>query len=244
MKKVLVSLALFALLLTACSGSAGEVVVVTTMSESVTPASEPTAIPPTAIPAATPTETPDLRVIDASPRSVILTRQELPPEGRFYLIDESPTRNSEMISGWGTNEGALYLDQSGRVDGWEVTYARGTATTRVPEFLWFNAVVYKTTDGPIVTERVLGRCSEDWIELESPSLDETTTVLCVWREMQPNGKNLVSYMLDLSHRNFKIQMWVRGYEDSFDLEWLLTVAQIQLDKLFLLPLTDGVTYTP
>jgi len=211
-----------------------------TASPTVQPTEEPIATP---TPAPSPTATPDIRVINSAPRAVILTKQELPPEGKFYLYDETPHRNSEIIAGWGADQGARYLDESGRVDGWTIGYARGTTTTRVPETLEINAIVYKSVDGPRITEDVLGRCSEDWTPLEDPKIGDDSD-LCIWREMQPSGKNFIGYELNVSIHNIRVQLWAFGFEDSFDLEWLLLVAQLQADKIRALPLSDSVTYAP
>lgn len=215
-----------------------------------TPSAVPTATEtptpvPTSTPSGTPTPTPDVRVFDAAPRSVILTRDELPPEGRFYLYDESPHRNSEIISGWGAERGAEYLDKTGRIDSWMIDYERGTTTTRVPEFLTINTVIYRDATGRVATEEILGRCdaNQGFNEIEDPKIGDAS-FLCLQRETQPNGKDYLIYYLNVGFRNFGFQFQAFGYEDSFDLSWLLNVAELQIAKLGALPLTELVTYSP
>ena len=178
-----------------------------------------------------------------APRDIVLGKDELPQEGRFYLYYETPHRNSEVVSGWGAEEGARYLDASGRVDGWIKGYARGTTTTRVPEYLEINAVLYKAAGGGAHGDSVLGVCAEDYTLVDEPSLGDHASV-CLWKEMQPSGKNYLTYELTTDYRNVRAQIWATGFEGSFDLEWLLGIGDLQIEKLSGFPLAEAVTYTP
>jgi hypothetical protein len=240
-----------ALLVAGCATQApAEVLVVTATPEPATAApqatstAEATATPePTSTPTLEPTPTPDVRVIDMAPRAIVLTKDELPQEGKFYLYDETPHRNSEVVSGWGVEEGARYLDESGRIDGWTKGYARGTTTTRVPEQLDINVILYKAAGGGAYADSVLGVCAEDWTLIDEPEIGDHAS-LCLWKEMQPRGKNYLIYELNLDLRNVRVQLWAYGFEDSFDLEWLLGVADLQIEKLSGLPVSESVTYAP
>ncbi|MHA1280775.1 MAG: hypothetical protein ACTSQ8_26810 [Candidatus Helarchaeota archaeon] len=57
------------------------------------------------------TSTPDTRVITIDSKELMLTKEDLPPEAKYYLPNSgwiSPHHNSEIISGWGVEEGAKY----------------------------------------------------------------------------------------------------------------------------------------
>ena len=245
------SLVLAALLLAGCAAQApAEVLIVTATLEPATAAPQPRSTPeatatpePTSMPTLEPTPTPDVRVIDVTPRDIVLAKDELPPEGRFFLYDETPHRNSEVISGWGAEEGARYLDESSRVDGWTKGYARGTTTTRVPEYLDINAILYKAAGGGAYADSVLGVCNEDWTLIDEPEIGDHAS-LCLWKEMQPSGKNYLIHNLNIDYRNVRVQLWAYGLEGTFDLEWLLSVAHMQMEKLSGLPLSESVTYAP
>jgi hypothetical protein len=173
----------------------------------------------------------------------VLTKKEIPQEGRFYLYYETPHRNSEIISGWGADDGARYLDESGRVDGWIKGYARGTTTTRVPEYLEIAAILYKSASGGSYADSVLGVCPEDWMLVDEPDIGDHSS-LCLRKEMQPSGKSYITYELNIDYRNVRAQFWATGFEASFDLEWLFAVANLQIEKLSGFPLAESVTYTP
>lgn len=245
MNRVLLTV-LTAAVLSACAQSAPEIVVVTATPAPITATPKPTTTPtatPTFTPTLVPTATPDVRVINTSPRDIVLKQDELPQEGRFFLYDETPHRNSEIISAFGAEEGARYLDGSGRIDGWIKGYARGTTTTRVPEYLEINAILYKTADGPSYADTVLGVCDEDNPLVDEPEIGDHAS-LCLGREMQPSGKNYLIYTLNIDYRNVRMQFWAYGFEGSFDLEWLFGVAEKQIEKLSGLPLSEIVTYVP
>lgn len=239
-------------ILLACATEPVEVVVVVTATPDPITA---TPIPATAtpIPSATPeptvtntpepTPTPDIRVINASPRSMLTKRTDLPADGKFYLYDESPHRNSEILSGWGVERGRNYLAASGRVDGWGITYVRGTRTAKAPEWVKYNVILYLTASGHAAGKQELGQCNGEngWNEIPAP---EGIIYLCEWRKTQSNGKDYLKYEAKVEYRNVGVQIWVGGYEDEFDVEWLFDRVIFQLELLKSTPLSETVTYAP
>jgi len=249
---------MFSLLLAACGASpTPQVIVVTATPNPATSTPMATATPtevPTLTPTATftPEPTPDMRVVDKNPHDLILSTDELPPDGRFYLVSESPGRNSEMISGWGADEGARYLEESGRIDGWSKDYLRGTRTVRVPDYLGLNVVIYSK---PALgwwdaVSNELGDCSTfkrytGKTATRLPDLDlKERSVMCVTPVMQSSGKNMLYYEIWAGYRNVDIQVWGYGIEGSFDADWLVNIARIQLQKIEGYPLSETVTYSP
>ena len=255
MKKWIVILSL---LLSACgSAPTPQVIVVTATPEPATstpvatstPTAEPSSTPTATV---TPEPTPDLRVVDADPRELILKADELPPEGRMYMDWESPGRNSEMISNWGADEGARYLEETGRIDGWASEFARGTRTARVPEYLNLNVIIYSKENLGWwdATAKALGTCTsyermlgKKGTVLPDPDLGDKS-VLCLTKVMQSSGKNMVYYEIWIGYRNIGIQVWGQGLEGSFDQDWLTNVASIQVDKIEGYPLSNSVSYQP
>jgi len=111
------------------------------------PTSTETLIPTSTV---TITPTPDKRIIEIGPEEFLLEKEDLPSEAKYYLPNFtwiSPHRNSEVISGWGKEEGQKYLEETGRIDGWGVYYARGTSIVRAPEEIFHNIIQYRTAEG-------------------------------------------------------------------------------------------------
>jgi len=233
------------LLLAGCSS---QVVVVTATPEPATVA------PPTSTPQPTETltpvpPTPDLRVIDLDPRRMVMPKHLLPAEGKFFLADETPNRNSEIISARGADEGARYLEETGRVDGWIVLYSRGTRTARVPEYVQAIAVLFETSDGPdfLFEEGDSAPCgdsSEGYSLVRDDLALGDRSALCVWKEMQPSGRNFVILRAQLAYRNVYVGIYAGGLEDTFDEDWVVALAEGQLEFLQTLELAEAVTYRP
>ena len=89
----------------------------TTETPTLTPTNTPTQTStstetPTQTNTITPSLTPDLRVIELEPVYMQLQRDDLPKDGKYYLPNStwtSPHLNSEVVSGWGVEEGKDYL---------------------------------------------------------------------------------------------------------------------------------------
>jgi hypothetical protein len=79
--------------------------------------------------------------------------------------------------------------------------------------------------------------------IDEPEIGDHAS-LCLWKEMQPSGKNYLIHNLNIDYRNVRVQLWAYGLEDTFDLEWLFGVADLQIEKLNGLPLTEVVSYMP
>ncbi len=223
------------------------------------PTATPTETPPptaTATSTPTPEPTPDTRVIDVNPRKLSTIDGVLPEDGSFYLTDETPHRNSEILSSWGVEEGRQYLEESGRVDGWTTRYTRGTRTVFAPEFVQANAVIYESLDGP--------RASASLRENDEPCTDQeaalqgwgltvleegfvggtSSSYLCLFRQMQSSGKNYHVFYADIDIRNVGLQVWAGGLEDEFSQAWVMSFLEAYVDYVRSFPLSGEVTWSP
>jgi hypothetical protein len=226
-------------------------------SPSQTPTQEntPSPIPTeTALPTITATQTstpaPDLRVIDYDPYRYLLVKDDLPKDARYYLPGPgwiSPHRNSEVVAGWGVNEGREYLEKTGRVDGWWVWYNRGTQTVIAPEEIYDNVVIYKSIEGAAMVIDQYGNCANpkaDYVEIDTDLQIGDHSRACIYREMQSNGDNRVWYNLEFTYRNFYHELVGWGWEKDINPEYIWDVAKTLLAKLEAAPLSDTVTFKP
>jgi len=206
---------------------------------------------PTSTPSATPT--PDVRVVDVDPRDMLLSRVELPPEGKWYLIELTPHHNSEVISVRGLDEGNKYVRLSGRVDSWYSYYEKGTNHASVPDNIQIQVTLFRDANGPIyIMDEGRGPCKAQpaytslWPDMDVVSADigfGDASQVCITKEMQPDGY-YVEYKVNVAHRNVAVTIYARGPEDRFTLDWLSELARLQYAKVAEQPLTDSVTFSP
>lgn len=197
---------------------------------------EPTRTP---TPEPSPTPTPDLRIIRVDPKEFLLTKDDLPKESRFYLPNAgwiSPHRNSELISQMGIEEGQRYLEETGRVDGWWGYLKRGSVIIRAPDQVFSNPVMYETAAGATQAKTGDYGLREEMEPVDVDFQIGDFTQAWVSREMQPSGKNWVTYLIDFTYRNYGIAVGGMGFEDEFDLLFVRDAALSILAKLEAAPL--------
>jgi len=205
---------------------------------------------PTSTPTETPSPTPDLRVIDADPYTFLLKAEDLPKDAYYYLPNSewiSPHRNSEVVGGWGVDEGRAYLAATGRIDGWWVSYERGTRTVIAPEEVYDNPVLFRTTAGAKLVLTQYSTCSDPdtkYIPVQTDLKIGDMTNVCMYREMQSSGENRVDLLIEFSYRNVYHTVSGWGWEDEVQLDYVAAVARTLLAKLEVMPLSDSVTFEP
>ena len=252
------------LVMASCSPSESSVATAIALTEVASPSDTPTAIPsptstplpsPTYTPVPSPTPTPDTRVYDVDPRRILLERLDLPSEAGYYLPHSSwisPHRNSEIQIGFGGGSDSVtsaeavkeYLAETGRVDGWWVSFKRGSRTVIAPEEIFNNPVLYKTQEGAmLMLTKYHGSCDEDETPLEIQTIGDAS-MACMWKKMQNNGKNRVSINIRFIDRNVYHNLSGWGWESEVTLEYVEQVAMTLLDKLQQFPLSNEVTFQP
>jgi hypothetical protein len=198
---------------------------------------------PTLTPTFTPTvsPTPDTRVITVDSKELMLEKDDLPSEAKYYLPNYtwiSPHHNSEIVSAWGVEEGTIYLQETGRIDGWWVDYLRGTNTVRAPEEIYQNIIQYESAEGAYLTLTEYNTRGDDpdysLMDLNL-SIGDVTFVY-YWKEMQSSGEYRVKYAIESQYRNYVSIIVGWGWEKEFDLDYVIQIAEIAMDKIKAAPL--------
>jgi hypothetical protein len=177
-------------------------------------------------------------------------REDLPPEAKYFLPNSdwiSPHRNSEVVSGWGVEEGRRYLEQTGRIDGWWVSFVRGTSTVNAPEEIYNNVVLYKTADGAKLVLEEFSSCEDpdnEYTLVDPAPLIGDATKACIHKEMQSSGENRVTYRIEFLTRNVFHAVVGWGWEREVDGDYVADVARVLLAKAEQAPLATEVTFTP
>lgn len=199
----------------------------------------------TSIPTETPTltPTPDLRVIKIESKEFLLTKDDLPTEAKYYIPNSgwmSPHHNDEIIQGWGKEKGLEYLDKTGRIDGWWVYFDRGVNTVRAPEEIFHNIIQYKTSEGAYLSLTKYGTRIDDpdYDVINVEVLIGDGTIGYIRKTMQSSGEYRTSYIIETSYLNYISVVGGWGWDKDFDLEYVITVAEIAMEKLKAAPLEN------
>jgi len=192
----------------------------------------------------TPKGGPDLQVVDADPRRLVLGKRDLPTGAGYYLPAGSangPVTNAEVVAARTVEEGQDYIERSRRIYGWEVELGRGASAFDTPDGLRNEVVLFQTAEG--------ARSALDEEVDCAPLVDVTTgkpgvslgdaAAVCT---LEQNGQT--TYALVFSYRNLLsvIEGWGSGKE--IDPAFFEALAQKQLEIFQEQPLADTVTFTP
>jgi len=214
-------------------------------SNTPSPTDTPVPTPPNTV---TPHPTPDERVIDADPGSMLLALDDLPEDGQFYIFDMINYRNINLIKARDGDEWKKHIERTGRIDGWIVVFDRGTRDARVPITLSIRVVLYKTNLGPryFLDERG-GPCNHSYYEYTL--IDDELGIgdrsfLCLLKAEHPSGEYYIDYWIPIQYKNVNVELHAGGFEDTFDADWLIDIASLQIEKISSLPLSEVVTFQP
>lgn len=227
---------------TAMPMNTGEPELTSTSTLIPTPTSTQTiTLTPTSTQTLTPTQ--DSRVITIDSKELMLAKEDLPPEAKYYLPNYtwiSPHHNSEIISGWGVEEGAKYLEETGRIDGWWVYYLRGTSTVRAPKQVYQNIIQYKTSEGAKLTFTKYGfiTINPEYEKFDSNILIGDATNVYVRKEMESSGEYYIFYIVESLYKNYVSTVGGMGYEKQFDLDYVIRIAEIAMEKIKAAPLSE------
>jgi len=199
---------------------------------------------PTETPTATHTATPDTRVITMDSRDFLMTKDDIPPEGKYILPNSgwiTVMSNDDIIREWGREEGLEYLDKTGRIYGWAVYYNRTSKTVKAPEQVFHNIIQYKTAEGALLT--TVGEFNTSKKDPEYKIVDENYPlgdVSIIWqkKELQNNGEYRNMYLIETAYKNYKSRVGSWGWEKEYDLDFVIGLAETMLAKLQSAPLGE------
>jgi hypothetical protein len=238
--------------LSACTPSDSQIAEAIAKTEQASPSdTSDTSDTSVASPSSTITPMPDTSVINENPRHLILEDDEMPSDGDFYLAYENPDRNWEIIDSRGSEDGTLFIEEAGRVDGWTMKYEGGIKSsrnpTRYPDYVNFYSVLNKSSYGSEYEMHENGDPCDDedgkMSTVEQLDLGDES-YLCLWKEMTSSGQYQYEYVVFLRYRNIFMSVTGGGFEGTFDKEKVIEIAELQMEKLSSFPLQSEVTFYP
>lgn len=249
MRGVLISVIAASIIVSAC-GQADELAIQTRVAQTLEVRASDPEQPSIAPPTTEPSPTPDARVINVDPETLLLAKSDLPQDARYYIPYpewRSPHRNKEVLSGFGVEEGREYLARTGRVDGWFIQLQRGTSTVLAPEYVYDNVVLYSTAEGAVYVMTEFGGCSDPENDYQLVATEfqlGDLTNSCEWHEMQSGGENYVHYRIEFLYKNVYHAIEIMGWEYEIDPKYAEAIATTLYEKLLEAPLSSEVTYSP
>ncbi len=205
------------------------------------PAPSPTPIPPTPTPLPSPTATPDQRVILSDPQGFLCRESDLPAQGAYYLEGSSamtPVRNKEVLQQWGADWGQRYLDETQRLDGWQVTYTLGREGLLLPREIRCRVDQYQTVSGAqtaFVKYNPAAFMPSDalvpFLRLVTPCDLGDACAYYRGLDLEADGAAYPLFVLEVQYRNVVFRVEGLGREEEVDLQVLRTVATNVLTRL-------------
>ncbi len=234
MKKWVAIFVLVIIFISACAPSQDAVQTAIAQTQIAMPTStatfSPTSTPtPTITPS--PSPTPDLRVITTDPKEFLMSTTDLPSEAKYYLPNSnwiSPHRNNEIIQAMGAEAGEKYINETGRVDGWFVSYRRGSGKGLYPEEVYDNVIMYQSAEGAqlFVTKYTDSLKDPGYEKAQDAPLVGDVTRVYVRKE----GER-VWYLLVFSYRNYVHRIIGYGLESEVKPEFIESIARKLLANL-------------
>jgi len=196
-----------------------------TLVPALTPSITPT---PTLMKAGSPI--PDIKLILTDPLDLLLEINDLPLAGNYYLPNAglSPLRNSEILQNLGAEKGEEYINETGRVDGWIVSFQRGSNTASLPEEVKDSVVFYESVEGAQLS------IEKYWNLNRSPDIRQILgppTVGDLSLAFSLTKGNRVEYVYYFSYRNYVHTLELKGIESGVTLDLVEQLAGKLFAKL-------------
>jgi hypothetical protein len=208
---------------------------------SCTPSSEAiqTAIALTQGPKVTVAPTDDIRVIKSRPKDLILSRFDLPLNDQYYPRDSYRIANSDIISDWGEEKANEFIEKTGRIDGWFISFYPDNPRKLLSPLIFQKLVQYETTEGANLALMIhhSNENSELTVLEESYDLGDSTIIYRL-RRLSDSSEYLVTYRVETAYQNYTSIIDCFGRDDKLNVEIAINFAEIALSKLEEAPLVN------
>jgi hypothetical protein len=185
----------------------------------------------------TPTVSPKLLALKQHLSSFLILNSDLPSNGQYHLFRYNP------FSIPNKNVSSAYVEETGRVDGWEIYYTKISGDASAPQEIRGKVVLYQTDRG---AQTSMNKYSDalvtDFVYLEeiqsSEIGDETRAFRLQYQYGTKGGSDQVSYWIEFSYRNIVEVIQIDGAENEDQLELASSIARLVLARLQASPLLN------
>jgi hypothetical protein len=155
---------------------------------------------------------------------------DLPINGQYRRFVYSP------ISLPNKDFSGAYVEETGRVDGWEVYYIKSAEAASAPQEIHGKVVLYKTNAGARLS---ITKYSDDLVsdfayleEIQPPAIgDETRAFLLQYQKKPIGSASQISYWIEFSYRNIVEVIRADGAENEVLPELVTKLARLVLARL-------------
>lgn len=196
---------------------------------------------PTSTTAPPPTSTPDLRVIDAHPESIIATLEDLALNASYskdYWVEISIPDSLQSAT---HPDAYAWMEENNFVLGYKIS--NNAAEAGIPMRITIQLELFRDIVG--ASSMML-----HWTECMSPSIFEMDMMgelefsdsgyICNFQTERTPGTIGQNYWMPFRFRNVLVHMFVVNEGNPVDLEWLNNLAILQFQKLQSLPLSGEI----
>jgi hypothetical protein len=188
---------------------------------------------------ANPTSTlsPNLLVLQRKLSNFLLQKSDLPLDGQYHQFVWSPfpIPNDHVES--------ANVEETGRLDGWEVYYIRGSNSVNAPQEIHGKVVLYKTSAGAQLS---ITKYSDDLVtdfgyieEINLPEIGDASRAFLLRYLVKPNSsESQISYWIEFSYRNIVEVVRADGGEHEVQPESVRNIADLLLARLQASPLLN------
>jgi len=175
------------------------------------------------------TNTPDQKLFEGSPQELLLTPEELP--GTYSLLqDLSGERPNESLTMDSEDPEARdqYLEQTGRIAGWEDRYMVMEFTQDLPGFILNQVVVYESIEGAQTALNWPSVQTREPMEIDRTIGDATTLTMMPFNA--PDDSAWIDYRVEFTFRNLLGAVSTYAPEEVATPDYVLQLAENLLEN--------------
>jgi hypothetical protein len=200
---------------------------------------------PTLTPTSIPSPTPIPQVIDVDPYNFLISSKDIPSDN--YIIPNydwiTQLSNSQIISSWEDKDGAKYIEDTERVDGWEKNFLSIWDSSIISH----NAILFKSSLG--ANEKIIeyGTCEENEFNIVILPMEEIIgdkSKMCIINQIQTDGSMQEFFNIEFIYLNTSHRIYGFTLEGSFDGDILIFIAKNALNNLKSFELSNKVSFQP
>ena len=170
--------------------------------------------------------------------NALLQMEDLPADTIYYIIDQRAftSWNEWVLDMMGKEKGQAFIDDTGRLTGWRVTYQRSDPDDPGLEHIDSSIVLYETPEGArnaienyIIDSQIIDYYPWEPLGPVAGLGDRAFAYKSTWER---GGQwEWTFYLVQVAYRNASVQIRVSDFTDRVTLDDAVRLAQVVLDRM-------------